>query len=166
MGDYVVVRIPGGVFGGKSEHDQRHWRGGDGVVLLEVVLHGFGQETNVGNLVVNLLVGLRMHVIAETQRPQVLVLHHRRSAQHVGEKDLGQVDLERRLAAALDQLEKLLPVLVIIQSGSKSENNTVLIVIGLHAINVYGCRLMMQYYHDDDTTRTNNNNPFRFAPPW
>ena len=75
----------------------------------------FGEEAEVWNFVVGALVNFRVHVVAETQRPQVLVLDHRGPSQDVGEEDLGQVDLEGRLAATLHQLEKLQTVLIIDQ---------------------------------------------------
>ena len=58
------------------------------------MLHGLGEEGDVRDLVVELLVDLRVHVVPEADGPQVVVGHHGGAAQHVGEQDLAQVDLK------------------------------------------------------------------------
>ena len=89
------------------EHDKRHRRLGQSIVLLEVVLHGLRKERDVGDLIVDLLLRLRIHVIAKAQGPQVLVCHDRGARHHMGKERLPQIYVELFLTEALYKLKKI-----------------------------------------------------------
>ena len=57
------------------------------------MLHGLGEQGHIWNLVVDLLLGLWVHVVPEADGLHVLVRHNAGAAKDVREHDLAQINL-------------------------------------------------------------------------